>query len=75
MHLFYDRLIVKRIWNQLKTILSNNFIFPISTPQSAIFRFWDLDTNEYLILNHLVLIFKLNIYNARATTYLNRIFS
>ena len=37
MHLFCDCLIVKRLWNQLKSILSNNLIFPISTPQSAIF--------------------------------------
>ena len=62
---FYDCLIVKRIWNQLKSILSNNIKFPISTPQSAIFGFWDLDTNEHLILNHLLLIFKMYIYNAR----------
>ena len=71
MHLFYDCLIVKRIWNQLKSILSNNINFPISTPQSAIFGFWDLDTNEHLILNHLLLIFKMYIYNARTTGYLN----
>ena len=32
MHLFYDCLIVKRLWNRLKSILSNNPIFPISTP-------------------------------------------
>ena len=70
-HLFYDCLIVKRIWNQLKSILSNNINFPISTPQSAIFGFWDLDTNEHLILNHLLLIFKMYIYNARTTGYLN----
>ena len=66
-HLFYDCSIVKRIWNQLKSILSNNINFPISTPQSAIFGFWDLDTNEHLILNHLLLIFKMYIYNARTT--------
>ena len=48
MHLFYDCLIVKKLWNQLKSILSNNLNFPISTPQSAIFGFWDLDTNEHL---------------------------
>ena len=71
MHLFYDCLIVKRIWNQLKSKLSNNINFPISKPQSAIFRFWDLDANQHLILNHLLLIFKMNIYNARATGYLN----
>ena len=28
---FYDCLIVKRIWNQLKAMLSNNLNFPIST--------------------------------------------
>ena len=71
MHLFYDCLIVKRLWKQLKSILSNNLIFLISTPQSTIFGFWDLDTNEHLILNHLLLIFKMYIYNARTTGYLN----
>ena len=72
MHLFYDCLIVKRIWNQLKSILSNNINFPISTPQGTIFGFWDLDTNEHFILNHLLLIFKMYIYNARITRYLNK---
>ena len=43
--LFYDCLIVKRIWNQLKSILSDNINFPISTPQSAIFRYFNLDAN------------------------------
>ena len=69
-HLFYDYLIVKRIWNQLKFILSNNLIFSIPTPQSTIFVYWALDTNEHIILNHLLLIFKMYIYNARATGYL-----
>ena len=58
-HDFYDCLSVKRIWNQLKSILPNIINFPISTPQSAIFEFWGLDTNEHLILNHLLLIFKM----------------
>ena len=39
--------------------------------QSAIFRFWDLDTNEHLILNNFLLISKIYIYNARKTGYLN----
>ena len=70
-HLFYDCLIVKRIWNQLKSILSNIIDFPISTPQSVVFGFWDLHTNENLILNHLPIIFKIYIYNARTTSDLN----
>ena len=32
--------------------------------QGAIFGFWDLDTNEHLILNNFLLIFKIYIYNA-----------
>ena len=71
MYLFHDCLIAKRIWNQLRSILSNNLNFLTSTPQNAIFEFWDLDTNEHLILNHLLLIFKILIYNARATDHLN----
>ena len=71
MKLFYDCLIVKKLWNQMKSILSNNLIFSISAPQSVIFRFWDLDMNEHLILNHLLLIFKMNIYSARITGYFN----
>ena len=67
MHLFNDYLIVKRIWSQLKSILSNNFL--ISTPQKTIFGFWDLDTNEHLILKKLL--FKMYIYNARTTGYLD----
>ena len=70
-HLSYDYLIVKELWNQLKSILSNNVIFPKCTPQSAIFIFWDLDTNEHLILNKFLLISKIYIYNARKTGYLN----
>ena len=46
-------------------------IFPICTPQSAIFGFWDVDMNEHFILNHFLLIFEMYIYNARTTRYLN----
>ena len=33
--------------------------FLIIMPQSAIFGFWDFDTNKHFILNHLLLIFKM----------------
>ena len=61
-----------KLWNQLISILSNNLTFPTCTPQSAILGFWDLDTNEHLILNHLLLIFKMCSYNAKTTYYLNK---
>ena len=50
--------------------MSNNINFPISTPQGAIFAFRDFDTNEHLILNHVLLFFKMYIYNARTVGYL-----
>ena len=59
------------IRNQLKYTLWNNLIFPISTPQSAIFKIWYLDTNEHLILDHLLLIFKIYVYITRTSSYLN----
>ena len=71
MHLFCYCLIVKTIWNQLKSILSNNLNFTISTPQSAIFGFSGMETYEYLVLKNLLLIFKMCISNARTTGYLN----
>ena len=70
MHLFYDCLIVKKIWNQLKSILSSNLNFLISAPQSTI-GFWDLVANEHLFFNHLLLIFKMYSYSARATVVFN----
>ena len=66
MHLFYDCLIVKELCNQLKSIFSN-VAFLICTPQSGIFGFWHLDTNEHLVLSHLLLNFKMHVYNARTT--------
>ena len=58
-HLIYDCLIPRELRNQLKSVLSNNVILLICTQQSAIFGFWYLDTNEHLILNHLLLNFKM----------------
>ena len=68
---FCDCLIVKRILDQLISILSNGLNFLIGTPQSGIFGFWDLHTNEYLFFNNLLLIFKIYMYNTRTTGYLN----
>ena len=61
MHLFYDCLIVKSIRNQLKSIFWINLFFPICTPDSDIFDFWDLDVNKHLIFNHLLLILEMHI--------------
>ena len=43
----------------------------LSMPQSTILGLSDLDTNKHPILNHLLLILKKCIYNARTTGYLD----
>ena len=72
MHLFYDCLIVKELWNQLKSILSNNLAFPEMFTTECHLRILGLRYEwTTSILNHLLLIFKMYIYNARTTGYLN----
>ena len=44
---------------------------PDLTPQSAIFGFFDIDPTVYLITNHLLLIFKFHVYNARSIKNVN----
>ena len=57
--------------DQMKSILLNNLLFPKGATQSAIFRFWDLETNQHLTLNHLLLILTMYIYIAKTTGYSN----
>ena len=55
-------------------LYANKMIFKfgkVTSLRCSFFGFWDLDTNEHLILNHLLLIFKMYMYNTRTTDYLN----
>ena len=44
---------------------------PVLTPQSAIFGFVNVQDQNYLLFNHLPLIFKYNIHNSRVDKNLN----
>ena len=44
---------------------------PVLNPQSAIFGFTDVLDHNYLLVNHLLLIFKYNIYNSRVNNTLS----
>ena len=46
------------MWNQLKSLLSNNLTFLISTPQSVIFGFCNLDRNNTPHLKPLTIYFR-----------------
>ena len=70
LHLFHSCLKTKQLWNKLRQYSSQFMNIPHSTPQSSILGIFDNKQHSELI-NHLLLIFKFHIYNARNTKQLN----
>ena len=72
---FYECTHAQNLWNQLWLYLSEKVTLPVLNPQSAIFGFTDVLDHDYLHLlshlNHLLLIFKYNIYNSRVSNTLS----
>ena len=69
-HLFYECSHTVSLQNQLRYFLSNSLNIPLLTPQSAIFGFINQKEN-FLIINHLLFIFKFYIYSSRSSSKLN----
>ena len=63
-HLFYECIYTQHLWNHLQLYISGKIALPALTPQSAIFGFTDVLDQNYIIVNHLLLIFKYNVYNS-----------
>ena len=71
LHFFYNCTKVKLLWDKLKEFISNETLsIPSLTPQSTILGYIDL-SDDYLLINHLILIYKFYIYNSRNRGYLN----
>ena len=70
-HIFYECTYAQNLWNQLRLYLSEKVTLPILNPQSAIFGFPDILNHNYLLVNHLLLIFKYNVYNSRVNNTLS----
>ena len=70
LHLFYECSKTSNLWIELQLCLENKILLPSITPQSAIFGFIDITENK-ILLNHLLLIFKFYLYNARKTGNIN----
>ena len=69
-HLFYNCIKKKLLWDQSKDFISNEtWSFPSLTPQSAIVGHIDL-SHDYLLMNHIILIYKFYIYHSRNRGYL-----
>ena len=69
-HLLYKCSHTISLWNQLHQFLSNSLNIPLLTLQGAIFGFINQRGN-FLIINHLLFIFKFYIYNSRSSSKLN----
>ena len=69
-HLFHICRKTQALWMQLTSHLNKHLNLPHLTPQSAIFGFLDISNKDYLIVNHLLLLFKYYNYSARDRKHL-----
>ena len=65
LHLYYHCNVTKDLWSKLKNLVSRSLAIPDITPQSAIFGFHDIHNTDFIIINHLLLIFKWYVYKLR----------
>ena len=70
-HIFFDCIHVKCLWERLRMKLQNDFILPSLTPHTAILRLYNEANDNYDLLSHILLIFKYFIYISRKKRLLN----
>ena len=63
-HIFYDCVHVKYLWERLQAKFHNDIILPSLTPQVAIIGLTN-EINNIYNLNHILLIFKYYVYRSR----------
>ena len=71
MHILYSCSHMQILWERLKHYIQNNLDLPSLTSQSAILGFTDSDSENFIIMNHLLLIFKYNIFKSRSNKQLS----
>ena len=64
LHLFYECNNSTQIWSEMQLHFRNTLHLPDLTPQSALLGFFEL-VHDRVIINHLLLIFKITLYNNR----------
>ena len=70
-HLFVHCSKTKRLWCTIIDYFKTNLHIPPLSPQSAIFGFLEADDKVFLILNHLLLLFKYYVYVSRSSKVLS----
>ena len=58
------------LWANIKEFFNGNLKLPSLTPESAMFGFSDVDQNMFLVLSHILLLFKHFIYISRDSNIL-----
>ena len=71
LHLFFECTLTQNLWKQLSSFCRQRLNIPTLTPQSAIFGFYEPQNKNEILINHLLLIFKLYLYNARESNKVN----
>ena len=69
-HLFAHCCKTKRLWCTVTEYFKRNLHIPPLSPQSAIFGFLKADDKVFLILNHLLLLFRYYVYISRSSRVL-----
>ena len=64
-HIFYDCIRVKSLWERLQTKFQNDIILPSLTPQAAILGLTNEANTISNLLNHILLAFKCYVYRSR----------
>ena len=70
-HLFYECIYRQHLCNHLQIYISGKIALPDLTPQSVVFGFTNVLDQNCIIVNHLIPIFKYNVYNSRANNTLS----
>ena len=70
-HLFDYCTHIQDIWNQVQAHLTDCLHFSQLTPRTVFFGFHNIDNATFLIQNHILLLLKLHVYNARKCGFLS----
>ena len=70
-HIFYSCNHTHILWERLKYYIQSNLDLPLLTSQSAVLGFTNSESENAIIINHLLLIFKYYIFKSRGNKHLS----
>ena len=71
MHLLYSCNHTQILWERLRYCIQNNLDLPSLTSLSAILGFTDSELENFIIINHLLLIFKYYVFKSRSNKHIS----